>query len=137
MASNASNGFMKQFLLALTILTFALKLSANETNSPAPLKIGATEAANYYDQEMIVTGKVAQVTIRPKVVFINIDRPFPNSPFTLVIFPSETNKFGDLEALNGKNIEAKGKIKKYHEKPEIVLNSPKQLIVIESTKSSN
>ena len=128
---------MKWFLSILAVFAFALKLSADETNSPAPLKIGASEASKYYDQEMIVTGKVAQVTIRPKVVFLNIDKPFPNSPFTLVIFLDETNKFGDLKALDGKNIEAKGKIKKYRDKPEIILNSPKQLNVLGSTKATN
>jgi DNA/RNA endonuclease YhcR with UshA esterase domain len=118
-------------------VVFAVKLSADETNNLVPLKIGASEASKYYDQEMIVTGKVAQVTIRPKVVFLNIDTPFPNSPFTLVIFYGETNKFGDLKALDGKNIEAKGKIKKYRDKPEIILSNANQLKVIMSDESTN
>ena len=42
-----------------------VRLSAAETNNPALLKISAFDATNYYDREMIVTGKVAQVTIRP------------------------------------------------------------------------
>ena len=41
------------------------------------LKIGTGEAASHYDQEMIVTGKVAQVTIRPTVTFLNLDKPIP------------------------------------------------------------
>ncbi|HUA37636.1 MAG TPA: hypothetical protein VMA35_04460 [Candidatus Sulfopaludibacter sp.] len=121
---------MKTILPFLTILAFALELSADETNGPTPLKIGATDANKYYDQEMIVTGKVAQVTIRPKIVFLNLDQPFPDSPFSVVVFPSATNKFGNLKSLDGKNIELQGKVKNYHDKPEIVLDSTNQLKVI-------
>jgi hypothetical protein len=77
---------MKTILSILAILIFAIQLPAADTNAPMPLKIGALEAANYYDQTVIVTGKVAQVTIRPTVTFLNLDKPFPNSPFTVVIF---------------------------------------------------
>lgn len=118
---------MKIGFLVLAGLTLALKLCAGGINNPAPLKIGAGNATNFYDREMIVTGKVAQVSIRSKIVLLNLDQPYPNSPFTLVIFPSATNQFGDLNALNGKAVEAKGKIKNYHGKPEIVLEDSNQL----------
>jgi exonuclease VII large subunit len=106
------------------------RLSANEITSPPPLKISASEAAKYYNQQMTVTGKVAQITIRPKVVYLNLDHKYPHSPLALVIFPSNTNQFGDLNALEGKNIEVKGKIRNYHNRPEIVLESTNQLKVI-------
>jgi hypothetical protein len=105
---------MKRFLCVLVILLLTLKLSADETTSPAPLKIGTLEANKHYDQDMIVTGKVAQVSIRAKVVLLNLEQPFPDSPFTLVIFPAATNQFGDIKALEGKNVEVRGKIKAYH-----------------------
>jgi len=136
---------MRTFLSILVVLTFAIKLSAADTNAPAlskinapaPLKIGAAEADKHYDQEMIVTGKVAQVTIRPKVTFLNLDRPFPNSPFTVVIFHGHSSFFGDANALKGKTIEIKGKIKNYNDKPEIALDNPDQLTVLGSTVSTN
>ena len=134
---------MRTFLSILVVLTFAIKLSAEDTNAPALsktntsalLKIGTGEADKHYDQEMIVTGKVAQVTIRPKVIFLNLDRPYPDSPFTVVIFPGEY--LADVKALNGKAVEIKGKIKSYHDKPEIVLDSTNQLTVLGSTVSTN
>ena len=125
---------MKRFLLILTVAAVAAvagKLSAGETNAPALLKIGASEGQKYYDKEMTVTGKVAQVSFRAKVVILNLDQPFPESPFAVVIFSSATNQFGDLKALDGKNVEVKGKIKNYHDKPEIVLENTNQLKVIE------
>ncbi len=128
---------MKMCFSVLTALMLALKLSADETNSPAPLKIGASEANKHYDQEMIVTGKVAQITIRPNIMFVNLDQPYPDSPFTLVIFPSATNQFGDIKALDGKNVEVTGKITNFHDRPEIVLDSTNQLKVISPVESTN
>lgn len=98
-------------------------------------KIGTAEATNYYDQVMIVTGRVAQVTIRPKVIFLNLDRPFPNSPFTVVIFPGKY--LADVNALRGKSIEIRGRIKNYNDKPEIALDNTNQLTVLGGTIPTN
>ena len=123
---------MKTFLFIPAVLALTLKLSAGETNHPALLKIGTADAASHYDQEMIVTGKVAQVTIRPAVTFLNLDKPFPNSPFSVVIFHGHSSFYGDANALKGKSIEIKGKIKNYQDKPEIALDSTNQLTVFDS-----
>jgi len=128
----ASNVCMRTFLFGLAILAFAVEAPAANTNAPAPLKIGAADATNHYDQEMIVTGRVAQVTIRPTVTFLNLDKPFPNSPFAVVIFHGHSSFYGDANALKGKSIEIKGKIKNYHDKPEIALDSANQLTVFDS-----
>ena len=123
---------MKTFHSTLAVLLLALKVSAVDTNAAAPLKIGTADAASYYDQTMIVTGKVAQVTIRPAVTFLNLDKSFPDSPFTVVIFHGHSSFYGDANALRGKSIEIKGKIINYHDKPEIALNDAKQLTVFDS-----
>ncbi len=134
---------MRTWLSILAVLAFAIRLSADDTNAPVPsktnssalLKIGTGEADKHYDQEMIVTGRVAQVTMRPKVIFLNLDRPFPNSPFTVVIFPGKY--IADVQALDGKAVEIKGKIKNFHDKPEIVLDNTEQLTVLGSTVLTN
>jgi DNA/RNA endonuclease YhcR with UshA esterase domain len=131
---------MRTFLSILVVLTFAIRLPAEDTNVPtppktnasAPMKIGTGEADKYYDKEMIVTGKVAQVTIRPTVTFLNLDKPFPNSPFTVVIFHGHSSFYGDVNALRGKSIEIRGKIKNYNDKPEIALDNTNQLTVFDS-----
>src|SRR5882724_8165355 len=114
-------------------LTLALQVPAADTNAPAPMKIGALEATNHYDQMMIVTGKVAQVTIRPSVTFLNLDKPFPHSPFAVVIIHGKSSYYGDVNALKGKSIEIRGKIKNFHDQPEIVLDSTNQLTVLNFT----
>jgi len=123
---------MKAFLSILAVLALTLEAPAADTSATAPLKISTADAASHYDQEMIVTGKVAQVTIRPNVTFLNLDKPFPNSPFTVVIFHGHSSFYGDANALKGKSIEIKGKIKNYQDKPEIALDNTNQLTVFDS-----
>jgi len=126
---------MRTLLSVLVVLAFAIKLLAEDTNSPAPpkttasapMKIGTGEATNHYDEVMIVTGRVAQVTIRPRMIFLNLDRAYPDTPFTVVMFPGKY--LADAKALEGKAVEIKGKIKNYHDKPEIELDNTNQLTV--------
>jgi DNA/RNA endonuclease YhcR with UshA esterase domain len=127
---------MRKILFILAVFAFAFELSAEETNNLASLKINAAAATNYYDKEMIVTGKVVQVTIRPTVTFLNLDKKYPNSPFEVVIFHGHSSFYGDANALKGKSIEIKGKIKNYNDKPEIVLDSTNQLTVFGVTNLS-
>ncbi len=125
-----SNVGMKIYslLLGLTALGIGPVL-AQDTNNAAPAKIGAMEAAQHYGQNLTVTGMVAQVTLRPGIVFINLDQPYPNSPFAAVIFPSATNRFADLKSLKGRPVEITGMIKNYRDKPEVVIQNPRQLQV--------
>ncbi|HEV2452802.1 MAG TPA: hypothetical protein VGY98_00980 [Verrucomicrobiae bacterium] len=121
-------------LLAAALVAFAMAASADPVAAPG--KIGALDAAKFYGQEMIVTGKVAEVTIRPRIVFLNLDKPYPQSPLALVIFPAATNQFANLNALKGASVEAKGKIISYHNRPEIVLERSNQLTVTGTTVKS-
>jgi hypothetical protein len=113
----------------LALLALTLNLSADDTKNPALTKIGTGDISNYLGKEMIVTGKVAQVSIRPGIVFLNMDKPYPDSPFTLVIFPAATNQFGNLKALRGASVEATGLITNFHERAEMVLKKANQLKV--------
>ncbi|MGH7989712.1 MAG: hypothetical protein ACREDS_05885 [Limisphaerales bacterium] len=121
---------MKKILSIFSVAVISVKLFAADTNSFAEPKISALEAANYYDQTVVVTGKVAQVTIRPKVTFLNLDKSYPRSPLTIVIFHGHSRFFGDVNVLRGKSIEIEGKIKNYKGRPEIILDSINQLTVV-------
>jgi DNA/RNA endonuclease YhcR with UshA esterase domain len=98
-------------------------------------KIGTAEAAKHYDESLTITGKVAQVTIRPRVIFLNLDQTFPDAPFTAVIFSGHTNAFGDLPKLKGRDVELTGTVTNYQGKPEIVLTNAAQLKVVEPSTS--
>jgi hypothetical protein len=112
-----------------------LLLPENTNTAPQtvmPKKIGTAEASKYYEEAMVVTGKVAQVIIRPDVAFLNLDRPSPDSPFTAVIFEENIGQFGDLQKFKGQDVEVNGTLTEYHDKPEIILESPAQIKVVGS-----
>jgi len=127
---------MKICVSVLFVLTFALKLLADPTNSITLAKIGTQEATNFYGKEMIVTGTVAQVSVRPGIVFLNMDKPYPASPFTLVIFPAATNQFGNIKSLKGASVEASGKVTNFHGRPEMVLEKSNELTVTSSAPTN-
>lgn len=115
---------MKFYVSVFAGLMLALNLSAGPME-----KIGTSDVTNFYGKEMIVTGKVAQVSIRRSLVFLNMDQPYPDSPFTLVIFSAATNHFGNLKSLRGASVEATGVITNYHDRAEMVLSKAAQLKV--------
>jgi DNA/RNA endonuclease YhcR with UshA esterase domain len=114
------------------VIAFAQETKTEKTDKSAPLKkIGALEATNFFNKTMIVTGKVARVSIRPKIVYVDIDKAYPDSPFNGIIFPSATNQFPGLKELKGKDVELTGKIAEYQGKPQIILSKSNQLHVVE------
>ncbi len=117
-------------LLATSAL-ITLPALAQDAKSDSPKKIGTAEAEKHYQETCIVTGKVAQVTIREKLVYLNLDKPFPETPFAGIIFARATNQFGDLSKLKGKNVEIKGRVEDYKGKVQIILTSTNQLKVVE------
>jgi hypothetical protein len=98
--------------------------------APVPKKIGALEARNFYDESMIVTGKVVQVSEHPNIAILEIDQPYPDTPLTAVIFPVNAGAFGNLQRFNHRAVEISGDITEYRGKPEIVLESTNQVIVV-------
>jgi hypothetical protein len=125
-----ANVQMKTFFLIALASCLALDgARADDTNGAAPAKIPANAAAKHYGENRIVTGRVAQVTIRPRAVFINLDKPYPDSPFAGVIFSRFTNGFSNLLSLSNQGVEISGVISNYQEKPEIILTNAGQLTV--------
>ncbi|MGD0814824.1 MAG: hypothetical protein ABSA83_14555 [Verrucomicrobiota bacterium] len=100
------------------------------TNTAPAKKIAAAEAGKHYNETLIVTGKIAQVSVRPSVVILNFDKPSPDSPFSAVVFSRATNRFGDLSKLQGKQVEIHGMVKQYRNKPEIILENTNQLVIV-------
>ena len=128
---------MKRMLILMSLIVPLVSRAVDATNSPAPAKIGAKAASEHYDQLLTVTGTVAQVSIRPAIVFINLDQPYPDSPFAAIIHPEATNQFGNLKALKGKAVAITGKITNYHDRPEIILDHSNQLVVVTGPLTTN
>ena len=125
-----------KYILAAALSLAAVIAFAQETktekSSTAPKKISALEATNFLNKTMTVTGKVARVSVRPKITYLDIDEAYPKSPFNGIIFSSATNQFPNIKDLKGKNVELTGKIADYQGKPQIVLNKSNQLVVVEA-----
>jgi len=94
-------------------------------------RISATEAKDHYNESLVVTGQVAQVTFRPTIVYLNLGKPYPSTPCAVAIFSAATNQFGDLAGLKGKAVQVQGKVVEYRGRPEIVISNASQLVVLD------
>ena len=105
-------------------------LSEEKTNKKV---IPACKAQNFLGEEMIVEGKVAEVYVSKKNnVFLNFEKPYPNQCFSAVIFSKNLKNFKeDPEKFYLKKVRVLGKIKEYKGKPEIILENPNQIEVLE------
>jgi DNA/RNA endonuclease YhcR with UshA esterase domain len=124
---------MKTIALLVSVLALASGLVfAQESKTNAiPPKIPAHEAKEHVNTEATVSGKVIELYKTEKLVRLNLDKPFPNQPFTVVMFGTKTNLFPDLDKLKGKTIEVTGKITEYRDQPQIILTSTNQLKIVE------
>jgi DNA/RNA endonuclease YhcR with UshA esterase domain len=118
---------------ALCLTGTAIQSRADDTNS-IPLTIGAAQVSTNIGKQVTVTGVVAQVSFRPTLVFLNFDKRYPDSPFTVIIRNKSTNEFDDLKALKGKAVAVKGKVIEYNGKPEMELTGKAQLKTLGETK---
>jgi len=80
---------------------------------------------------MIVTGKVVQVSSLSTITILVLNVAGRNSPFTAVIFRDNLRKFNDLQKLQGQEVEVTGTFTEDRNKPEIILESPDQIKVVD------
>ncbi len=91
----------------------------------------AADAKQFLGTTNTVRGRVAQVTARATLTFLNLDKPFPDMPLSGVIFANRTNQFGDLDRLKGKLVLITGPITEYNGRPQIIIDSTNQLEVVD------
>jgi len=92
--------------------------------------IGACQAGNYYNKEMIIEGKIADAyRSKTNTVFLNFEKAYPNHCFVGVIFNSDQYKFVATPEnyYKNKTVRIRGEIKEYQGKPEIILDDPSQI----------
>ncbi|MAG07223.1 hypothetical protein CMI46_00195 [Candidatus Pacearchaeota archaeon] len=93
--------------------------------------IGACNAGNYIGQEKTVEGKVVDTFLSTKsnTLFLNFEKPYPNSCFTAVVFSSNLYKFPENpeKYYDGKALRIKGKIEEYEGQAEIILEDLSQI----------
>lgn len=86
------------------------------------------QARNHLDETQCVTGKVIRVQQRGDGVhYLDFCEDYRLCTFTVVVFPHDLRKIGDVRQLARKVVEITGEIKDYDERAQIVLENPKQL----------
>ena len=70
------------------------------------------------------------------MVYLNMDKAYPATPLSAVIFAAKTSLFTDLDKLKDKNVELSGKITLFRDRAQIVLESTNQLKVVEKAQAS-
>jgi micrococcal nuclease len=97
--------------------------------------IAPADAGRYIGQTKTVCGKVASTTyaVRSKgqPTFINLDQPYPNHIFTVVIWDSDRDKFKNPPEIffKEKRVCVTGQIETYLEKPQIIVRDPSQVVI--------
>lgn len=110
--------------LALFVCAFAALAIAQ-----APAIYTAAEAAKHVGEIATITEKVDGVHQSSKGnIFLNMGGKYPNQAFTAFIPSSSAAQFFNPQQYEGKAVAVSGKITLYRGKPEIVVNSPSQII---------
>jgi DNA/RNA endonuclease YhcR with UshA esterase domain len=117
--------------LLLPILALNVVLSSPLA---AQKKLSASEAKDHIGETATVCGSVVSAryaaSTKGQPTFLNLDKPYPNQVFTILIWGSNRNKFGTPEAeYKGKHLCATGKITEYRGVPQIVADEPEQIHV--------
>lgn len=95
------------------------------------IKISWKYADKFYNKKIIVTGKIVDTHNTGKICYLNFNKDWKNS-FTAVIFSRDYSKFPDKpdEYYLEKSVEITGIVKKYKARPEIIINGPSQIKII-------
>ena len=104
------------------------------TSVSAQNKLTPAQAKDHFGQTATVCGEVVTGSYadssKGHPTFLNLDKPYPNQIFTVVIWGENRTKFGKPEEdYKGKRVCVTGKITAYAGKPEIVVSDPKQMTV--------
>ena len=104
-------------------MTLVSALALASTGLVAQTTIPATEGAKHIGDRMTVcgtiTGEHTAASSRGTPTFINLDRPYPNQVFTLLLWGNDRGKVGAVPESG--RICATGVITEYRGSPEIVL----------------
>jgi hypothetical protein len=113
----------------LIALAAALLLAAAPAGAAT---LAAEEAAHHVGETATVCGIVASARFaehsKAQPTFLNLDKPYPEQRFTIVIFGRDREKFGTPEiALLHQRVCATGVIKLYDARPEMIVEDLVQL----------
>lgn len=103
--------------------------SAGSAKSSRPC-VDFHQATSHVGENGCISGYVLRAyTSKAGNTFLDFCQDYRTCPFTSVIFASDHNKFGNLETLEGRQVELHGFISTYHDQAEIIIHDPQQIQV--------
>lgn len=119
-----------RMLRCLAVTVFGLVVSIATFGQTR--RLTAAEAKDHVSETATVCGKVVDGRYasgsRGQPTFLNLDKPYPNQIFTIVIWGSDRPKFGEPEAkYREKELCVTGKITSYRGVPETTAREPGQI----------
>jgi DNA/RNA endonuclease YhcR with UshA esterase domain len=112
----------------MRLAAFVLVLALAGGPAAYAANIDVKDAAAHVGQTATVVGVLSNMhQARNSMIFIDMGGVYPANTFSAVVFATDADKFGMLQALIGKRVGITGQIKMYHDKPEIVLTAPDQI----------
>jgi micrococcal nuclease len=121
--------------LIIVKLAAVLILGVRGQDAVAAGRLSALEAAAHIGEEATICGVVASATFaarsRRQPTFLNLDRPYPDHIFTVVIWGANRDAFSPPPeiAYRNRRICVTGLIKEYRGRPEMIVTSPTQITV--------
>lgn len=119
-------------MLARVGVMIATVLAAGAVAAGQAGALTARQAADHLGEQATVCGKVATAryaqSTRGAPTFLNLDAPYPNPVFTIVIWKDNRDKFGKAEErYRDKSICVTGKITSYRGEAQMVATDPRQI----------
>ena len=99
-----------------------------ESNSSSGKFILASQAQSYIGQKKLVCGNVVEVKEISEGMFVNLDKPYPKEPMTVVIWRERINNLGHMQFTENSRLCISGLIQAYHGKPQIEVYSREQIV---------
>jgi DNA/RNA endonuclease YhcR with UshA esterase domain len=116
------------FVAIIFVIVLSMASMCDAGNTPAHDCVSFAEAAKHLGAGQCVRGTVLHVETGTKgVTVLNFCKDGKACPFTVVVFPSDLKKMGDVRQLEGQQIEIKGTIQDYDGRTQIILRRAKQL----------
>jgi hypothetical protein len=118
--------FLSLIFLCGTVFLISAFCAPHTTFSSACVSFA--EADKHLGPDQCVRGTVLRVENGGKgATFLSFCKESKGCPFTVIVFPADLKKMGDVHQLEGRQIEIKGTIQDHDGRSEIILRRSKQL----------
>jgi DNA/RNA endonuclease YhcR with UshA esterase domain len=126
LAPSAVMPFLSVIPLLRTVLVAGMVLCA--ARASATDCVTFAEARQHIGKTQCIRGTVLHVQGGSNgVTFLDFCEDYETCPFTVVVFPGDLRKLGDVGQLTGRAVAIKGTVEEYNGRAEIILRHPQQL----------